>query len=101
MATLTATASLSDIIEQFEDRLTDRAAVLWQLSGFEEEYGLPLAGMSYARETKEVTDELTGMIVSAIRVHMQAQQTDKGVGRPPDVIAQYLRPRLLSFFLRC
>ena len=56
--------------------------MLWQLSGaFKEEYEAPLRGMSYAREAKEVTDELTGMIVSAIWQDMQAQQTHKGVGR--------------------
>jgi hypothetical protein len=101
MATLTDTATLTDLAQRLGVDLKNRAPALWKLSGFGEEYGLPLAGRSYARETKEMTDELTGILFGAAMLVRQPRQTMKGVGRPPNLLIPYLAPRLLSFYLRC
>ena len=54
---------------------------------------------------QEMSDEIAGYLVSAMALDTQARQisdrTDRGVGRPRDVIIPDLGPKLLSFFLRC
>jgi hypothetical protein len=101
MAALTDTATLTDLAQRFGDDLKNRAPALWKLSGLDEEYGLPLASMSYAREANEMTDELTGILFGAAMLLMQPRQTKKNVGRPPNLLIPYLASRLLSFYLRC
>src|SRR4051794_15108875 len=97
MATLTDTATLTDLAQRFGGDLKNRAPALWKLSGLDEEYGLPLAGMSYARETKEMTDELTGILFGAVILLRQARQTKKNVGRPGNLLIPYLAPSYFHF----
>jgi hypothetical protein len=87
---------------RFSAGLKDRASELWRLSGLDEEYGPNFTG---EREFQEISDEIAGYLLTSIALDTQARQgansTDRGVGRPCDVIVPYLGPNLLSFFLRC
>lgn len=84
--------------------LKDREAELWRLAGLDEEYGPRGENFTGERETKEMTDEIVALSMTAIALAMEARQTanrtDRGVGRPRDVIIPNLGPNLLSFFLR-
>jgi hypothetical protein len=90
---------------KFEAGLKDREAELWRLAGLDEEYGPPSENFTGERETKEMIDEVVAFLMGATALEMEARQsanrTNRGVGRPRDVIIPYLGPNLLSFFLRC
>jgi len=90
---------------RFSAGLKDRASELWRLSGLDEEYGPLGENFTGERETQEMSDEIAGHLLTSIVLDTQARQganrTDRGVGRPRDVIIPYLGPNFLSFFLRC
>jgi hypothetical protein len=95
----------SVLAPRFSAGLKARAWELWRLSGLDEEYGPLGENFTGERETQEMSDEIAGYLVNAMALDTQARQaadrTDRGVGRPRDVIIPYLGPNLLSFFLRC
>jgi hypothetical protein len=67
--------------------------------------GPPGENFTGEREKKEMTDEIAALFMGTIALDMEARQaanrSDRGVGRPRDVMIAYLAPNLLSFFLRC
>ena len=86
------------LAQRFGTGLEDRERELWCLSGLDEEYGPAGDGFTGTRAVKEMTDELTGLLLGAIVWDMEAQQSRRGVGRPTNVMIPYLGPSLLRFF---
>jgi hypothetical protein len=90
---------------RFAEALKSKAPDIWRLSGLEDEYGPPGKDFTRERETHEMIDEITAIIMVGIALDMEARQiagrTGRGVGRPRDVLSRHLGSALLVMFLRC